>query len=216
MKIKGLLFDLDGVIVSTEKNHFEAWRETALSLGIDFTESHNEYLKGISRAGSLKKILELGRKSVSAEKFQELLKSKNDLYLQSIQNLSQDDLLPGVLNVLQHAKEFGILLGVGSSSKNAIPILDKLGIHRFFQVVIDGNGVTNPKPNPEVFLKGSDSLRLSPDQCMVFEDAVSGIEAAKSGGFVAVGVGNPNIKKLSDLYFESLNEFNLNDYVELV
>jgi beta-phosphoglucomutase len=212
MKIKGLLFDLDGVIVSTEKNHFEAWRETALSLGIDFTEC----LKGISRAESLIKILELGRKSVSAEKFQELLKSKNDLYLQSIQNLSQDDLLPGVLNVLQHAKEFGILLGVGSSSKNAIPILDKLGIHRFFQVVIDGNGVTNPKPNPEVFLKGSDSLRLSPDQCMVFEDAVSGIEAAKSGGFVAVGVGNPNIRKLSDLYFESLNEFNLNDYVELV
>lgn len=216
MKIKGLLFDLDGVIVSTEKNHFEAWRETALSLGIDFTESHNELLKGISRVDSLKKILELGCKSVSAEKFQELLKSKNDLYLQSIQNLSQDDLLPGVLNLLQHAKEFGILLGVGSSSKNAIPILDKLGIHRFFQVVIDGNGVTNPKPNPEVFLKGSDSLRLSPDQCMVFEDAVSGIEAAKSGGFVAVGVGNPNIKKLSDLYFESLKEFNLNDYVELV
>ena len=114
MKIKALIFDLDGVIVTTEHNHFIAWKKTAESLGIPFTEAENELLKGVSRVDSLKKILELGNKSISESEFDQLLKSKNDFYVGSIQNLNQNDLLPGVLNLLMAAKNQGIKLGIGS------------------------------------------------------------------------------------------------------
>ncbi|MEN9743196.1 MAG: hypothetical protein RLZZ65_1001 [Bacteroidota bacterium] len=208
-QIKGLLFDLDGVLVTTEHNHFVAWQRCAQSLGIPFTEQENELLKGVSRVDSLKKILELGAKTVSHEEFEALLKSKNDFYLDSIQSLSAQDLLPGVESLLQEAKKSGILLGVGSSSKNANFILDKLGIAAYFDVVIDGNGVQDPKPHPEVFLNGAKALGLNPAEVFVFEDAASGIAAAKAGGFTAVGVGNPHIAELADLYFNDLTEFSL-------
>jgi beta-phosphoglucomutase len=140
------------------------------------------------------------------------LKSKNDFYLESIQDLNQSNLLPGVLNLLQQAKEKGIHLGVGSSSKNANFILDKLSISSYFEVVIDGNGVTDPKPHPEVFLNGAKALGLDPSECMVFEDAASGIAAAKAGGFTAVGVGNPHIAEQADIYLNDLTEFRLEQY----
>ena len=210
--VKALIFDLDGVIVTTEHNHFIAWKRTANSLGIDFEEEHNELLKGVSRADSLKKILELGSKTISNEEFEALLKSKNDFYVDSIQDLNQTDLLPGVLNLLQEAKSKGIKLGIGSSSKNADFILKLLKIDHFFDVVIDGNGVEHPKPHPEVFLNGSKALSLAPAECIVFEDAASGIIAAKAGGFVAIGVGNPNIAEMADTYFNDLTEFSLEAY----
>ena len=210
--LKALIFDLDGVIVTTEHNHFIAWKRTANSLGIDFEEEHNELLKGVSRVDSLKKILELGAKTISTEEFNELLISKNDFYVDSIQDLNQTDLLPGVLSLLQEAKSKGIKLGIGSSSKNANFILDKLAIRSYFEVVIDGNGVKDPKPHPEVFLNGAKALGLSPKDCMVFEDATSGIAAAKAGGFTAVGVGNPNIKAQADIYLNDLTEFRVEQY----
>jgi beta-phosphoglucomutase len=213
MKVKGLLFDLDGVLVSTEKNHFLAWKSTANLLGIDFTEEDNEHLKGVSRAESLKKILLMGKKSISHEKFNELLTYKNQFYLDSIQSISKDDLLPGVLELLQNAEKIQVPLGVGSSSKNAIFILDKLQIKNYFKVLVDGNMVKNPKPAPEVFQNGASAMGILPNECMVFEDALSGIEAAKSGGFIAVGVGNPSLTSLADMYFNNLNEFNLTEYV---
>ena len=210
--MKAFLFDLDGVLVSTEHNHFLAWQRCAHSLGIDFTEKENELLKGVSRVDSLKKILELGGKTIPAAEFEALLKSKNDFYLESIQELNQSNLLPGVLNLLNEAKANGILLGVGSSSKNANFILDKLSISSYFEVVIDGNGVTDPKPHPEVFLNGAKALGLTPDVCFVFEDASSGIAAAKAGGFTAVGVGNPHIADQADIYLNDLTEFRLEQY----
>jgi beta-phosphoglucomutase len=210
--MKAFLFDLDGVLVSTEHNHFLAWQRCAHSLGIDFTEKENELLKGVSRVDSLKKILELGGKTISDTEFEALLKSKNDFYLESIQDLNQSNLLPGVLNLLQQAKEKGIHLGVGSSSKNANFILDKLSISSYFEVVIDGNGVTDPKPHPEVFLNGAKALGLDPAECMVFEDAASGIAAAKAGGFTAVGVGNPHIADQADIYLNDLTEFRVEQY----
>lgn len=210
--MKAFLFDLDGVLVSTEHNHFLAWQRCAHSLGIDFTEKENELLKGVSRVDSLKKILELGGKTIPAAEFEALLKSKNDFYLESIQELNQSNLLPGVLNLLNEAKANGILLGVGSSSKNANFILDKLSISSYFEVVIDGNGVTDPKPHPEVFLNGAKALGLTPDVCFVFEDAASGIAAAKAGGFTAVGVGNPHIADQADIYLNDLTEFRLEQY----
>ena len=210
--MKGFLFDLDGVLVSTEHNHFLAWQRCAHSLGIEFTEKENELLKGVSRVDSLKKILELGAKTISNEEFEALLKSKNDFYLESIQELNQSNLLPGVFNLLNRARELGILLGVGSSSKNANFILDKLRISSYFKVVIDGNGVTDPKPHPEVFLNGAKALGLAPEACLVFEDAASGIAAAKAGGFTAVGVGNPHIADQADIYLNDLTEFRVEQY----
>ena len=210
--MKAFLFDLDGVLVSTEHNHFLAWQRCAHSLDIAFSEKENELLKGVSRADSLKKILELGAKTISAVEFEALLKSKNDFYLDSIQDLNQENLLPGVLNLLKLAKEKGIRLGVGSSSKNANFILDKLHIRHYFEVVIDGNGVKDPKPHPEVFLNGASALGLDPSACMVFEDAASGIAAAKAGGFTAVGVGNPHIADIADIYLNDLTEFRVEQY----
>lgn len=210
--MKAFLFDLDGVLVSTEHNHFLAWQRCAHSLGIEFTEKENELLKGVSRVDSLKKILELGAKTIPNDEFEALLKSKNDFYLESIQDLNQDNLLPGVLQLLQEAKQKGIHLGVGSSSKNANFILDKLGISTYFEVVIDGNGVTDPKPHPEVFLNGAKALGLAPELCFVFEDAASGIAAAKAGGFTAVGVGNPHIADQADIYLNDLTEFRVEQY----
>ncbi len=210
--MKAFLFDLDGVLVSTEHNHFLAWQRCAHSLGIAFTEKENELLKGVSRVDSLKKILELGAKTISTEEFEDLLISKNDFYLESIQDLNQSNLLPGVLDLLKSAKTKGIHLGVGSSSKNANFILDKLQIRSYFEVVIDGNGVKDPKPHPEVFLNGARALGLDPSVCMVFEDAASGIAAAKAGGFTAVGVGNPHIANMADIYLNDLTEFRVEQY----
>jgi beta-phosphoglucomutase len=211
-RIKALLFDLDGVIVSTEKNHFEAWRETASKLGISFSEHDNEALKGVNRVDSLKQILSHGNKAVSDEEFESLLVFKNDMYLDSITNLSKADLLPGVHELLLQARSMGIKIGLGSSSKNAPMILNRLGITDLFDVIIDGNGVTHPKPNPEVFLSGAKALELSPSDCLVFEDASSGVAAAKAGGFMAIGVGNPMLKGVADVYFNELTEFRLEEY----
>lgn len=210
--IKAFLFDLDGVLVSTEHNHFLAWQRCAHSLGIDFTEKENELLKGVSRADSLLKILELGSKTITNEEFEALLQHKNDFYLKSIQALNQEHLLPGVLHLLKTAQNKGIRLGVGSSSKNANFILKLLKIDHFFEVVIDGNGVEFPKPHPEVFLNGAAALGLAPAACLVFEDAAAGIAAAKAGGFTAVGVGNPNISDQADLYFNDLTAFRVEAY----
>ena len=211
-RIKGLIFDLDGVLVTTEHNHFIAWKNTAEIVGIPFNEEDNEQLKGISRVDSLKKILELGNKSISEETFNELLTKKNEYYLNSIADINQAHLLPGVLNVLKTAQLHGLKCAVGSSSKNARFILSKLQIDSYFSVIVDGNDVLNPKPHPEVFLKGAQQMGLEPFECIVFEDAKSGVQAAKEGGFSAIGVGNPTLIDFVDSYLHNLNDFSLEEY----
>jgi beta-phosphoglucomutase len=203
---------LDGVLVTTEHNHFIAWKNTAEILEIPFNEENNEQLKGISRVDSLKKILELGNKSISDETFNELLTKKNEYYLNSIADINQSNLLPGVLSVLKNAQLHGIKCAVGSSSKNARFILSKLQIDSYFSVIVDGNDVSFPKPHPEVFLKGAQQMGLEPFECLVFEDAKSGVQAAKQGGFTAIGVGNPILIDFVDSYLISLNEFSLEEY----
>lgn len=210
--IKALLFDLDGVIVSTEKNHFIAWRETARKLGISFSEEDNEALKGVNRVDSLKQILILGNKTLSSEAFESLLDYKNNIYLDSISTLSEANLLPGVYALLRQAQSMEVKIGLGSSSKNALMILERLGIKRFFDVIIDGNGVTYPKPHPEVFLNGAKALGFHPSECLVFEDAMSGVTAAKEGGFLIIGVGNPLLQHVADVYLNNLTEFRLEAY----
>ena len=207
---KGLIFDLDGVIVTTEHNHFVAWKRTADELGIPFSEKENELLKGMSRIDSLRIILELGHKSIPQEQMDNLLLEKNKFYCDSIGELSRKDLLPGVLDLLNHAKEQNIPMAIGSSSKNAPFIISLLELDAYFVTIIDGNKVSDPKPHPEVFLNAAKELGLDPSECIVFEDAESGIQAAKAGGFFAIGVGNPNIAELADLYLNNLTEFKLN------
>jgi beta-phosphoglucomutase len=214
--MKALIFDLDGVLVSTEHNHFIAWQQTANTLGISFSQSDNEALKGVSRVDSLKKILELGAITLDETTFNELLIRKNNFYLESIKDLSKEHLLKGVSNVLNDAKKRGLKLAVGSSSKNAKYILKLTGIIDYFDTIIDGNDVEFPKPNPEVFLKGAFYLGCRPNECIVFEDAISGIHAAKEGGFIAFGVGNPSLKPLANYYLDDLTQFKLNDHAELI
>lgn len=204
---KGFIFDLDGVLVSTEHNHFIAWQKTANLIGIDFSEEENENLKGVSRVDSLKYILNLENTILSNEEFINLLDFKNESYLESIQDLTQQNCLKGVVETLSKAKSKGIKLAVGSSSKNAKRILKLIEIEEYFDAIVDGSMVENLKPSPEVFLKASSMLGLMPSECLVFEDAASGIQAAKSGGFTAIGIGNDNIKHLADHYYNDLTEF---------
>lgn len=204
---KGFIFDLDGVLVSTEHNHFLAWQKTANSLGIVFSEEENENLKGVSRVDSLRYIMNLGNTVLSDDEFNNHLDSKNQFYLDSIQNLTKQDCLKGVVETLSKAKSKGIKLAVGSSSKNAKRILKLIEIEDYFDIVIDGSMVENLKPSPDVFLKAASILGLEPSECLVFEDAASGIQAAKTGGFKAIGIGNESIKYLADHYYNDLTEF---------
>lgn len=212
MKAKGLLFDLDGVLVSTENNHFEAWSVIADELGIAFGKEQNELIRGVSRADSLKTICQLGEVTLNEKDFERYLDIKNVLYLASIESLNRTDLFPGVLNLLESALNKGLKLGVGSSSKNAELILKKLSIDDYFDVIVDGNDLQNPKPDPEVFLKGASAMGLDVSNVIVFEDAESGILAAKSGGFHCIAVGNATIKYIADEFIENLDQFKLTKY----
>ena len=203
--IKGFLFDLDGVIVDTAVFHFQAWRRLAQKLGGDFTEEQNEQLKGVSRVDSLKKIIEWTGATVSDEEFQTLMVEKNEWYLELVQGLGPQDALPGALNFLQTAYDQGIKIALGSASKNAPMILEKLGITPLFTAIIDGNNVVNGKPHPEVFLKGAEALGLEPSECVVFEDSIAGVQAAKTGGMSSVGIGDAETLQ-AEIHFSALGD----------
>ena len=203
--IKGFLFDLDGVIVDTAVFHFQAWRRLAQKLGGDFTEEQNEQLKGVSRVDSLKKIIEWTGATVSDEEFQTLMVEKNEWYLELVQGLGPQDALPGALNFLQTTYDQGIKIALGSASKNAPMILEKLGITPLFTAIIDGNNVVNGKPHPEVFLKGAEALGLEPSECVVFEDSIAGVQAAKTGGMSSVGIGDAETLQ-ADIHFTALGD----------
>jgi beta-phosphoglucomutase len=203
--IKGFLFDLDGVIVDTAVFHFQAWRRLAQKLGGDFTEEQNEQLKGVSRVDSLNKIIEWTGATVSDEEFQTLMVEKNEWYLELVQGLGPQDALPGALNFLQTAYDQGIKIALGSASKNAPMILEKLGITPLFTAIIDGNNVVNGKPHPEVFLKGAEALGLEPSECVVFEDSIAGVQAAKAGGMSSVGIGDAETLQ-ADIHFTALGD----------
>ncbi|MGB1145750.1 MAG: beta-phosphoglucomutase [Schleiferiaceae bacterium] len=203
--MKGFLFDLDGVIVDTAVFHFQAWRRLAQKLGGDFTEEQNEQLKGVSRVDSLNKIIEWTGATVSDEEFQSLMVEKNEWYLELVQGLGPQDALPGALNFLQTAFDQGIKIALGSASKNAPMILEKLGITPLFTAIIDGNNVVNGKPHPEVFLKGAEALGLEPSECVVFEDSIAGVQAAKTGGMSSVGIGDAETLQ-ADIHFTALGD----------
>lgn len=203
-QIKAFIFDLDGVITDTARYHFKAWRRMANELGFDFSEEKNEELKGVGRLESLNKILQWGGITLSEEEKIRLAEQKNQWYLQYIQEVSANDLLPGAREFLLATREAGIKTALGSASKNALPIVEKLGVKHFFDVLIDGNKATKSKPDPEVFLLGASELNVDPHSCIVFEDSLAGIQAAKGAGMYTVGIGYMLPKGMADFQAGSL------------
>ncbi len=203
---KGFIFDLDGVIVDTAKYHFLAWQNLANNLGISFTHEQNEQLKGVSRVRSLEKILEWGNVSISQEKFTQLMSEKNEEYLKYISKMDTKEILPDVPKVLEYLHAKTQLIALGSASKNARAILEKVKLYNRFHTIVDGTNVSKAKPDPEVFLIGAKQLGVSPKNCIVFEDSVAGIQAANTADMISIGIGDKNILHEADYVFKDFTE----------
>lgn len=204
--MKGAIFDLDGVIVDTAKYHYLAWKELAEELGFLFKESDNERLKGVSRMHSLEILLEVGGITATESEKERMAQSKNDRYVEMLDNLDKGELLEGAEEYLKKLKNDGVLIALGSASKNAPHILDKLGITELFDAIVDGNSVSKAKPDPEVFLKGAELLGLEPEDCCVFEDSQAGIEAARRAGCSVIAIDKGEVLKDADKYVKCLGE----------
>lgn len=190
MKYKGIIFDLDGVICSTDEYHYLAWKALADRLGIPFDRERNNLLRGVSRMDSLEIILQKSAVAYTDEQKQQFATEKNDLYRESLHQMSPADLSADVLSTLDALRAMGLRLAIGSSSKNTPFILERIGLDKFFDAVADGNCITHSKPHPEVFLKAAEMLGLSPADCLVVEDAHAGVEAAVTGGFDCAAMGD--------------------------
>ena len=210
VKIKGLIFDLDGVLVFTDKFHYQAWKTMADELGVYFDETINHRLRGVSRMDSLEIILERYEgPDLSLREKEKLAEKKNEIYRTLLESMTPDDVTKEVRDTLTKLREKGYKLAIGSSSKNAKFILEKVELKDAFDAISDGNNITKSKPDPEVFLKAAEYLGLPPKACMVVEDADAGIEAAFKGGFIPVGIG-PAQNNINAVYhltrFEQLKE----------
>lgn len=213
--MKGVIFDLDGVIVSTDLFHFRAWQAIAEKYKLIFSEEINHLLRGVSRTESLKILLNLNGRQVLSDVFEEMLAEKNACYKASLNALTGADLLPGVQAFLTDLRAQDIGIAIGSSSKNAELILRQIGLAGYFDVVVDGNGISNSKPHPEVFLKAASALHLKPADCIVFEDAAAGVEAALSAGMRVVGVGNAGLQAAT-VQLESLKDMTVQKLFKLL
>lgn len=207
--IKACLFDLDGVIVDTAKYHFLAWRRLANELGFEFTEEDNERLKGVSRMKSLEILLEIGGVDFDEATKIKLTEKKNNWYVDYISKMTPDEILPGVKSFIKDIRELGIKTTIGSVSKNTMTILKNVGLLSYFDAIIDGTKITNAKPDPEVFLKGATEVGVDPKECVVFEDAKAGIEAAINAKMFSVGVGSVDILGRANFVISSFEEMSL-------
>ncbi len=207
MNDAGFIFDLDGVIVDTAKYHYLAWKKLANELGFEFTKEQNELFKGVSRKRCLEILLDIGNVTATQKEFDTWMIEKNIDYLAYIENMDASEILPDVPRVLAYLKEHNVPIALGSASKNALPILEKVELLHYFDSIVDGNNVTKAKPDPEVFLIAAKNLKRNPKDCIVFEDAVAGIEAANSAGMISIGIGDAKV--LDDA------KFNFNDFTEM-
>ena len=207
MEKVGFIFDLDGVIVDTAKYHYLAWRKLANELGFEFTKEQNELFKGVSRKRCLEILLDIGNITATQDQFETWMVEKNVDYLAYIEKMDSSEILPDVTRVLKYLKNKNIPIALGSASKNARPILEKVDLLPYFDSIVDGNSVTKAKPDPEVFLIAADNLGVAANSCVVFEDAVAGIQAANAANMVSIGIGDAEI----------LNEanYNFNDFTEM-
>lgn len=204
---KGFIFDLDGVIVDTAKYHYLAWKKLANELGFEFTKEQNELFKGVSRKRCLEILLEIGKREATQKEFDTWMVEKNVDYLKYIENMDASEILPDVPKVLAFLKEQNIPIALGSASKNAQPILEKVGLLHYFDAIVDGNNVTKAKPDPEVFLLAAKQLGVNAADCVVFEDAVAGVEAANAAKMISIGIGDKKILS------EAVHNFN--DFTEI-
>lgn len=208
MKYEAIIFDLDGVICSTDEYHYLAWKSIADQLGIPFSRKKNDRLRGVSRMDSLEIVLEDYSGELSPAEKIELAEQKNERYKKYLSNLSASDLSAEVSETLQVLRSRGLKLAIGSSSKNTPFILQQLGLSNFFDAVSDGNNITRSKPDPEVFLKAAAMLNIAPQKCLVVEDAVSGAQAGHAGGMEVACVGDASAVKAGD--------YNLNGFEQLL
>lgn len=213
--IKACLFDLDGVLVDTAKYHFLAWKRLCNELGFDLSEEENENLKGISRVKSLEILLDKGGVSLSDSEKEKYMAAKNDWYLEYVNSMAQDEILPGALDFLKACKMSGVKIGLGSASKNSMRILEKLKIVDYFDVIIDGNKVTKGKPDPQTFTLGAEALNIGPSECVVFEDSIAGIEAGVKGGMHTIGIGKPEVLNQADIVIPGFENVGIDILKEL-
>ncbi len=202
----GFIFDLDGVIVDTAKYHYLAWKNLANSLGFNFTKKQNEQLKGVSRVESLDILLKYGNVKLSEEKKQSLLLEKNKEYLEYVHKMTPKEILPGVNQLLTFLETNNIKFALGSASKNAPLILEKVGLYKRFTAIVDGNDVSKAKPNPEVFLIGAKKLGMNPQNCIVVEDAIAGIKAANAAEMISIGIGDKKVLSDAAYVFRDMTE----------
>lgn len=207
--IKGIIFDLDGVLVSTDELHYEAWKRLAEELGINgFTKEDNERQRGVSRMASLEVVLEKSDKKYTPEEKVQLAEKKNAYYVESLKNMNEEAILEGVNGVLDELKKKNLLLSVGSASKNAPAILKRTHLLPYLNQVSCGLDTDKSKPNPEVFLIAASKMGLEPDECLVVDDSAAGIQAAKAGGMRSLGVGPYFTQLHADFEAPSLADVN--------
>ena len=214
--MRAFIFDLDGIIVDTAKYHFKSWRIISKNFGFELLETQNELLKGLSREESLERILSWAEISIDEFERKKCLEKKNELYKGFINNLSQMDILPGVIKLINFAALKGIPIALGSASKNAHQILKKIGIENKFKVIIDGNSTSKSKPHPEVFLKGAQILGINPEEVIVFEDSIAGVNAANKAKMVSVGICKGGKIENARFNFNSLDDIPLEFFENLI
>jgi beta-phosphoglucomutase len=207
--IQAVIFDLDGVIVDTAHYHFIAWKRLAKELGIHFTDHENEQLKGVSRMRSLEIILELGNLRLSQEEMERLATKKNQWFVGYINAMKPDEIFPGVKELIQDIRSQRIKVALASSSKNADTVLDLLNIRSLFDAIVDGTMITHTKPDPEIFLLAAKKLNIPPSQCLVFEDAEAGVEAAIAAGMKCIGVGSSQQLSKANVVVSKTTDFNI-------
>ncbi len=212
--IKGLLFDLDGVIVDTAVYHYQAWKKMANELGFDIDEEFNETLKGISRMDSIARILAHGKMTLPEDEVLKLATRKNDWYVEMINQMTEEHILPGISELVSQIKELGLKMALGSASKNAPIILERIGLAHMFEAVVDGNSVSRSKPDPEVFIKGAEALGLKNEECLVVEDAFAGIEAAHAANMKAIGIGTAENLPNADFILASFEGVDLEELLK--
>lgn len=204
-KFKAIIFDLDGVLVSTDQYHYKAWNKMAGDLNINFDQELNNHLRGISRMDSLNIILNAANLKLSESEKVLLAEEKNNYYVEYLQLLNESDIDPIVIEVLNQLKEKQIKLAIGSSSKNAKLILERVKLISYFDAISDGNNIENSKPNPEVFLKAAEYIMEDPKNCLIVEDAVSGIEAGHKAGMKTVAIGHATTSPKADYRITSFD-----------
>jgi beta-phosphoglucomutase len=213
--IRACIFDLDGVIVDTAHYHFLAWKRLAKELGIELTEQHNEKLKGVSRMHSLDIILSLGGVSLNAHEKEIMANKKNSWFVDYLERMAPEEIFPGVTQLIRELRAKGLKVALASSSRNAKTVIQLLHIQHEFDAVVDGNMITHSKPHPEIFLLAAHKLGVEPKDCVVFEDAEAGVEAALAAGMKCVGVGSPAQLGKADKVISKTGEFKASALHEL-